>query len=154
MDISHKSCDISPKIRWTSFLIFIITNFLNKKIVINKNGPIAFGKNSNLYWIISKNSAMEDVSLFFNFEKILQVPSTYLQASAIYFQDFQKFVEYIPQLLQDKEGVLEYIPQLFENNAGVVEYIPQLLHYSINCPPKSWWTNYIKETETQAIEII
>jgi hypothetical protein len=37
---------------------------------------------------------------------------------------------------------VEYIPQLFENNAGVVEYIPQLLHYSITCPPKSWWTSY------------
>jgi hypothetical protein len=39
---------------------------------------------------------------------------------------------------------VEYIPQLFEINAGVVEYIPQLLHYSITCPPKSWWTSYIK----------
>ena len=76
-------------------------------------------------------------SLFFNFEKILQVPETYLQAPAIYFQDFQKVVEYIPQLLQDKEGVVEYIPQLFEMNAGVVEYIPQLLHYSITFPSKS-----------------
>ena len=76
-------------------------------------------------------------SLFFNFEKILQVPATYLQAPAIYFQEFQKVVEYILQLLQDKEGVVEYIPQLFENNAGVVEYIPQLLHYSITCPSKS-----------------
>ena len=67
--------------------------------------------------------------LFFNFKNILQVPEKYLQAPAIYFQDFQKVVEYIPQLLQDKEGV--------------VEYIPQLLHYSITCPPKSWWTSYI-----------
>ena len=52
--------------------------------------------------------------LFFNFKNILQVPEKYLQAPAIYFQDFQK----------------------------VVEYIPQLLHYSITCPPKSWWTSY------------
>ena len=76
-------------------------------------------------------------ALFFNFEKILQVPEIYLQASSIYFQDFQKIVKYIPQLLQDKEGVMEYIPQLFENNAGVVECVPQLLLYSITCPPKS-----------------
>ena len=52
------------------------------------------------------------------------------------FQDFQKVVEYIPQLLKEKKGVMKYIPQLFENNAGVVEYIPQLLHYSITCPSK------------------
>ena len=58
------------------------------------------------------------------------MPEIYLQAPEIYFQDFQK--------------VVEYIPQLFENNAGVVEYIPQLLYYSITCPPKSWWTSYIK----------
>ena len=82
--------------------------------------------------------------LFFNFKSILQVPATYLQAPAIYFQDFQKVAEYISQLLKDKEGVMEYISQLFEINAGVVEYIPQLLHYSITCPPKSWWTSYIK----------
>ena len=69
-------------------------------------------------------------------ETILQVPAIYLQVLAIYFQDFQKIVEYIPQLLQDKEGVLEYIPQLFENIAGVVEYIPQLLYYSITCALK------------------
>ena len=54
-------------------------------------------------------------------ETILQVSAIYLQELAIYFQDFQKIVEYIPQLLQDKEGVFEYIPQLFENIAGVVE---------------------------------
>ena len=64
------------------------------------------------------------------------MPATYLQAPAIYFQDFQKVVEYISQLLQDKEGVVEYISQFFENNAGVVEYIQQLLHYSITCPQK------------------
>ena len=58
--------------------------------------------------------------LFFNFKSILQVPPTYLQAPAIYFQDFQKVAEYIPQLLKDKEGVMEYISQLFEINAGVV----------------------------------
>ena len=75
-------------------------------------------------------------ALFFNFKKILQVAATYLQAPTIYFQDFQKVVKYIPQLLRDKEGVVEYIPQLFENNAGVVEYISQLLHYSITCPLK------------------
>ena len=80
--------------------------------------------------------------LFFNFKNILQVPEKYLQAPAIYFQDFQKVVEYIPQLLQDKEGVVEYIPQLFEINAGVVEYIPQLLHYPLTCPPKNRWTSY------------
>ena len=34
--------------------------------------------------------------LFFNFKNILQVPEKYLQAPAIYFQDFQKVVEYIP----------------------------------------------------------
>jgi hypothetical protein len=70
------------------------------------------------------------------------VPATYLQAPAIYFQDFQKVVEYIPQLLQDKEGVVEYITQLFENNAGIVEYISQLLHYSITWSPKCWWASY------------
>ena len=43
-------------------------------------------------------------SLFFNFEKILQVPVTYFQAPVIYFQDFQKVVEYIPKFQQDKEG--------------------------------------------------
>ena len=70
------------------------------------------------------------------------MPATYLQAPAIYFQEFQKVVEYISQLLQDKEGVVEYISQFFENNEGVVEYIQQLLHYSITCPPKSLWTSY------------
>ena len=52
-------------------------------------------------------------ALFFNFGKILQVPATYLQAHAIYFQDFQKVVEYIPQLLQDKEGVVELYSTTF-----------------------------------------
>ena len=89
-----------------------------------------------IQWQLEKNPIAIG-SLFFNFKKKLQVPAIYLQAPAIYFQDFQKVVEYIPQLLKEKEGVMEYIPQLFENNAGVVEYIPQLLHYSITCPSKS-----------------
>ena len=59
------------------------------------------------------------------------MPAIYLQAPAIYFQDFQKVVEYIPQLLQDKEGVVEYITQLFENNAVDIYSTTPVLFYNL-----------------------
>ena len=61
------------------------------------------------------------------------MPAIYLQAPTIYFQDFQKVVEYIPQLLLYLAGVVEYIQQLFESLENILQVLANIFQAPAIC---------------------